>query len=49
MIIDVLILCVKEGDVQAQEQLLKDIPIRNKNKTISANISKNIYKLVWAP
>lgn len=38
-----------EGDVQAQEQLLKDIPIRNKNKTISANISKNIYKLVWAP
>lgn len=38
-----------EGDVQAQEQLLKDIPIRNKNKTISAIISKNIYKLVWAP
>jgi hypothetical protein len=39
---------LKEGNVQAQEQLLKDIPIRNKNKTISAIISKNIYKLVWA-
>ncbi|KAG0576544.1 hypothetical protein KC19_5G088600 [Ceratodon purpureus] len=38
-----------EGDVQAQELLLTDIQIRNKNKTISAIISKNIYKLVWAP
>lgn len=37
-----------EGDLTAQEKLLAGIPIRNKNKTISEKISRNIFKLIWA-
>ncbi|KAH9534080.1 hypothetical protein CY35_18G087800 [Sphagnum magellanicum] len=37
-----------EGDLTAQEKLLACIPIRNKNKTISKKISRNIFKLIWA-
>eukprot|EP01018_Ginkgo_biloba_P030574 Gb_35212 [translate_table: standard] len=36
-----------EGNLSAQEQLLKDIPIRNQNKLIGGIISKNIYKFIW--
>ncbi|KAH8933070.1 hypothetical protein BDL97_18G012300 [Sphagnum fallax] len=38
----------REGDLTAQEKLLACIPIRNKNKTISEKISRNIFKLIWA-
>jgi hypothetical protein len=41
-------LCLQEGDLTAQEKLLVGIPIRNKNKTISEKISRNIFKLIWA-
>ncbi len=43
-----LLLCLQEGDLTAQEKLLAGIPIRNKNKTISEKISRNIFKLIWA-
>lgn len=36
-----------EGDPNSQEQLLKDIPIRNQSKLIGTTISKNIYKFIW--
>ncbi len=43
-----LLLSLQEGDLTAQEKLLACIPIRNKNKTISEKISRNIFKLIWA-
>jgi hypothetical protein len=43
-----LLLSLQEGDLTAQEKLLAGIPIRNKNKTISEKISRNIFKLIWA-
>ncbi|KAH9558424.1 hypothetical protein CY35_06G007700 [Sphagnum magellanicum] len=43
-----LLLCLQEGDLTAQEKLLAGIPIRDKNKTISEKISRNIFKLIWA-
>lgn len=39
----------QEGDVSAQEDMLKGLPIRNKKKAISSAISKNVYKFIWAP
>ncbi|KAH9312334.1 hypothetical protein KI387_027369, partial [Taxus chinensis] len=36
-----------EGNLDAQEQLLKEIPIRNQSKIIGGRISKNIYKFIW--
>jgi len=33
---------LKEGDIHAQEEMLK-----NKSKMINAGASRNIFKLVW--
>ncbi|KAL2635846.1 hypothetical protein R1flu_007325 [Riccia fluitans] len=37
-----------EGDVGAQEKLLLGIPIQGSSRSITALLSKNVYKLVWA-
>ncbi|XP_057837987.2 crossover junction endonuclease MUS81 isoform X1 [Cryptomeria japonica] len=36
-----------EGNHDAQEKLLKEIPIHNQSKIIGGIISKNIYKFIW--
>ncbi|KAL3700927.1 hypothetical protein R1sor_018949 [Riccia sorocarpa] len=38
-----------EGNVGAQEKLLQGIPIRGSSRTLTALLSKNIYKLIWSP